>query len=72
MPLFLADCHQELEIIRITGNDKLKTHLKNIGFIDGQVIIIVNKIDKNLIIKVKDVSVALSHELAKRIYIRRK
>ena len=69
MPLYMAEGGHDLVIARITGTDKLKTHLSNMGFVVGEKVQIVNKVDENVIVKVKGVSVAISHELAKRIYV---
>lgn len=69
MPLYLAIKNQDFMIIRITGNDKIRNHLKTIGFVIGETVKIVNHVDENVIVKIKGVSVALSHELAKRIYV---
>lgn len=69
MPLYMAEYGQDLLIARITGTDKLKKHLENMGFVVGEKVRIINKVDENVIVKVKGVSVALSHELAKRIYV---
>lgn len=69
MPLFLAECNQDFQIVRITGNDKIKKHLENMGFIPGQTIMVVTQVNENIIVKIKGVSIALSHELAKRIYV---
>ena len=69
MPLYMAEGGHDLIISRITGSDKLKKHLENMGFVVGEKVQIVNKVDENVIVKVKGVSVAISHELAKRIYI---
>ena len=69
MPLYMAENGQDVTITRITGTDQMKKHLENLGFVVGETIRIVNKIDTNFIVKVKGVSVAISHELAKRITI---
>ena len=69
MPLYMAEGGHDLIISRITGSDKLKKHRENMGFVVGEKVQIVNKVDENVIVKVKGVSVAISHELAKRIYI---
>ena len=69
MPLYMAESGHDLTIGRITGTDKLKKHLENMGFVVGSTVRIVNKVEENVIVKVKGVSVALSHELAKRIYV---
>ena len=69
MPLYLAESNKELCVSHITGSDTVKRHLADMGFVDGQTIMIVTAIDDNIIVKVKGVSIALSHELAKRIYV---
>ena len=69
MPLYLATNNQLVMIIRITGNDKIKNHLKTLGFVVGESVKVVNRVNENVIVKIKGVSIALSHELAKRIYV---
>lgn len=69
MPLYFAEDGCDVLISRITGSDKIRKHLENIGFVVGEKIFVVNKVNENVIVKIKGVSVALSHELAKRIYI---
>ena len=69
MPLYMASNGQNVVITRITGTDKMKKHLENLGFVIGAELHIVNKADENIIVKVKGVSVAISHELSKRIHV---
>ena len=69
MPLYMAESGRDMVIAKITGTDKIKKHLENMGFVVGSSIRIVNKVEENVIVKVKGISVALSHELAKRIYV---
>ena len=69
MPLYMASNGQDVVITRITGTDKMKKHLENLGFVIGTELHIVNKADGNVIVKVKGVSVAISHELSKRIHV---
>ena len=44
-------------------------HLKNLGFIEGEPVMVINKVDDNVIIKIKGVSLAITNELAKRILV---
>ena len=69
MPLYMAEYGHDLVIGRISGSDKIKKHLENMGFVVGTTVQIVNKVDENVIVKVKGVSIAISHELAKRIFV---
>ena len=47
----------------------MKKHLEDLGFNVGGEVTVVNDFNGNLIIKVKDSRVALSNELAGKIYI---
>ena len=69
MPLYMASNGQDVVVTAVTGSDKMKKHLENLGFVVGTELHIVNKADENIIVKVKGVSVAISHELAKRILV---
>ena len=69
MPVYLANRFEDLTILRITGNDKVRAHLEHLGFIVGEKIMVVNMIDDDVIVKVKGVSLAISKELAKRILV---
>ena len=69
MPISIAAPGEILTIKRIAGNDKIKQHLHNLGFIEGETIMIVSKIDENVIVKLKGVSLAITHDLAKKIYV---
>ena len=69
MPIYLADLHAEMVIKEIKGTDKIKTHLANLGFVVGETVMLVNKVDDNVIVKIKGVSLGISRELAKRIIV---
>ena len=69
MPIYLAETLTKLIIVQITGDDKIKKHLNNLGIIAGEEVMVVNKVNDNIIIKIKGVSLAISKELAKRILV---
>ena len=69
MPLSMATPGVELIISRVGGMDKIKRHLNNLGFIEGEKIMVINKIDENVIVKLKGVSLAITNELAKKIFV---
>ena len=69
MPIYLAEADKDVVIQRISGNDQIKKHLENMGLVVGETIRVVNKVNENLIVKVKGISIAVSHELAKRILV---
>ena len=51
-----------------SGNET--RHLKNLGFVPGSKISIVNEDRGNLIVKVKDYKVAIDRDIARRILVR--
>lgn len=69
MPIYMAPRDQEMVIIKITGNDKQKTRLQTMGFVEGETITVVHCMDENVIVKIKGVSVAIGKDLAKRILV---
>ena len=69
MPIYLADCNVDLIVQRISGSDKIKRHLQELGFVVGETVQVVNKVNDNVIVKVKGVTLGISHELAKRILV---
>ena len=69
MPIYLANTNEDVVIRKITGSDKIKKHLQNLGFIEGETAQLINKVDENVIIRIKGVTMAISFELARRILI---
>lgn len=69
MPLTLAVIGEENIIKRIGGNAEVRAHLQNLGFVSGAVVTVVSSMGGNLIVKVKDVRVAISKEMAQKIMI---
>ena len=69
MPLTLADVGKEQIIHRVGGNDEVRRHLENLGFVPGTMVKIISKVGENVIVNVKDTRVAISSEMAKRIFI---
>ncbi len=69
MPLLLADVDKEYTIQKVGGSAEVKKHLENLGFCAGGKITVVNSINGNMIVKVKDARVAINDEMARRIMI---
>ncbi len=69
MPLTLANSNEDYTIMRIGGNPEIKRHLENLGFISGERITVINIVDGNLIVNVKETRVAISREMAQKIMI---
>ncbi|HPY85154.1 FeoA family protein [Ruminococcus sp. XPD3002] len=69
MPLSFAEIGSELTIIKVGGTPEVKKHLENLGFVAGGKVRVVNTVDGNLIVNVKEARVAISREMAQKIMV---
>ena len=69
MPLTLASVGTEHIIRRIGGSPEVKKHLENLGFVVGGGVTVINTINGNVIVNVKETRVAVSREMAMKIMI---
>ena len=69
MPLNFAEIGQPQIVKKIGGSPEVKKHLNDLGFNVGSEVSIVSTLGGNLIVKVKESSVAVSSELARRIMV---
>ena len=69
MPLTFADMNHGYVIQRVIGEDKTKSHLKNLGFIEKEKVLVIQSIQGNLIVEIKGVRIALDKSLANRIMV---
>lgn len=67
LPLTMAQKGETVTISRITGPDKVRQHLAELGFVLNSKITVVNQIAGNLILQVKDSRIALDKSMAMRI-----
>ena len=69
IPLIFANTDEEREIQRIGGKQEVKKHLESLGFVVGGNIKIVSRLGDNLIVKIKETSVALSRDTVQKIMV---
>lgn len=69
MPLTLAGVGEEVTITRIGGNDEVRHHLNDLGFVVGAKVTVVSSLNGNLIVNVKDSRIALNEDMARYIMI---
>ncbi|MCR4611700.1 MAG: ferrous iron transport protein A [Lachnospiraceae bacterium] len=69
MPLVYAGTGEKNIIKKIGGNQETKKHLADLGFNVGGEVCIVNTLNGNVIVNVKESRVALSKELAQKIMV---
>ena len=69
MPLTLANVGEEQIIHHVGGNDEVRRHLENLGFVAGGIVTVISTIGGNLIVRVKDSRIAISREMANKIMV---
>ena len=69
MPLSLAPTGEEKVIKRIGGSPQAQRHLENLGFVAGGSVTVVNELNGNVIVNVKEARVAISKEMALKIMV---
>jgi len=69
MPITMAKSGDNVVIKKITGSDKIRQHLAELGFVADGRVTVVNEIAGNLILQVKDSRIALDKSMANRIMI---
>ncbi|MCD8120151.1 MAG: ferrous iron transport protein A [Lachnospiraceae bacterium] len=69
MPLNYAEIGETKTIQRVGGNEKTKKFLEELGFVAGATVSVVTSMAGNIIVNMKESRVAISKEMAARIYV---
>ena len=69
MPLLMARRGETNKISAVRGKDEIKRFLANLGFVEGSAVTVISEIDVNLIVNVKYARIALSKQMAAKIFI---
>ncbi len=69
MPLTFANLNEEYTISRVSGTPEVKKHLENLGFVVGGNVVVITEMAGNLVVKVKEARVAVSREMAQKIFV---
>lgn len=69
MPITIAKTGDIVRIIRITGDDSIRTHLAELGFAVGAEVKVVKAVKGNLILQVHGTRLALDPSMASRLLV---
>ncbi|MBQ1417325.1 MAG: ferrous iron transport protein A [Selenomonas sp.] len=70
MPLSFSKTGESVKISRINGNESVKKHLSDLGFVVGEKVSVISAIGNgNIIVKVKETRVAIDRMLADKIIV---
>lgn len=68
-PLHLANVGETNIIKKVGGNQEVRKHLADLGFVPGGTVTIISAISGNIIVNIKESRVAISEEMAKKIMV---
>lgn len=69
MPLSLAAPGEENVIRKVGGNPEVRKHLQSLGLVVGSSVRLVSRVGGNVILGVKDSRLAISGEMAAKIFV---
>ncbi len=69
MPLSMVNTGEKVLIQRVGGLEETKRFLTNLGFTEGAEVEVVNAINGNMIVKVRDSRIAINLDMAKKIMV---
>lgn len=69
MPLTLLKPGEHSTIKRIGGKEDVRRFLESLGFVTGGIITVVNQLNGNVIVNIKESRVAISREMAGKIMV---
>lgn len=69
MPLSVLSGSEDAVVKKIGGRPEVKKHLENLGFVVGTEVSVITEQHGNIIVKVKDTRIAVSKEMANKIFV---
>ena len=69
MPLSLCAIGENQVIQKVGGNQELRQHLSDLGFVVGENVRVINSFNGNIIVNVKESRIAISEEMARKIMV---
>ena len=69
LPMAMAKVGEKVVIRRITGDEKVRQRLAELGFVVDEEVTVLSASYGNLIVKVKDARIAIGMDMANRIFV---
>ena len=69
MPLNMVNEGEEFLIKKVSGKEETRRFLENLGFVAGAKVSLISKNAGNIIVQIKDSRVAVSREMAQKIFV---
>ena len=69
MPIVLAPINQNLKVVRIAADEKVKKHLESLGITVNGELTVLSSSGSTVVIKIKDGRIALDSNLSTKIFV---
>ncbi|MDD7213845.1 MAG: FeoA family protein [Clostridia bacterium] len=69
MPIVLAPINQNLKVVRIAADEKVKKHLESLGVTVNGELTVLSSSGGTVVIKIKDGRIALDSNLSTKIFV---
>ena len=69
LPIAMSEVGETVVIRKITGSEKVRQRLAELGFVVDEEVTILNASYGNLIVKVKESRIAIGMDMANRIFV---
>ncbi len=69
MPIVLAPTNQNLKVVRIAADEKVKKHLESLGITVNGELTVLSSSGGTVVIKIKDGRIALDSNLSTKIFV---
>ena len=69
MPIILAPINQNLKVVRIAADEKVKKHLESLGVTVNGELTVLSSSGGTVVIKIKDGRIALDSNLSTKIFV---
>ena len=69
MPIAYANVNEEYIVRKVGGSPETKRHLENLGFTVGTSVKVINEINGNVIVNVKEARIALGPDMSRKIMV---
>ena len=69
LPLAMVHGGETVHVVRVSGNEEMRRHLENLGFVEGAEVKVVTQADKaGTIVVVKGAQLGVDHSTAMHVY----
>ena len=69
MPIMLAPLNEEVRVVKILANEKIKKHLESLGILVNAKLTVLSSVNGGVVVAIKEGRLALDHEVASKILV---